>query len=120
VLDFVALKEKISVREAAGKLAEWFGVAERDGPTPASEKKKEESAREDDCSPRVTFNPLLTFSLRVDPAHEYGARRGMSKEIISQFGWGLCLSKGMFANRHVISVAQCLRGAGWLCQQIAG
>jgi hypothetical protein len=44
----------------------------------------------------------VSFQLRADLEHECGKKRGLAQEIFSQFGCGLCLSKGMFAGRYAI------------------
>src|SRR5438105_12370476 len=69
VLDFVAAMEKCSIREAALKLKDWFQVGERGQATPAS--------AADDPAPAGPINPPLSFELRVDHTHEYGASRGL-------------------------------------------
>jgi DNA primase len=106
VLDFVAAMDKVSVREAAVKLQEWFLGGEKKESTPAETDRSKvdpvSSVREDGRPDKQSINPLLFFQLRVDSNHEYGQSRGLSQEIILQFGCGLCLSKGMFANRYVI------------------
>src|SRR5438067_2868124 len=64
VLDFVAAMERCSIREAALRLQEWFGV----GASPARGNVREEELvrKEEGC------NPPLRFALRgVDPSHPY-------------------------------------------------
>lgn len=112
ILDFVAAMEKVSVREAALKLQQWFSLKEGSGPTqeshapPGTEQKKiaQVDVREDGSSVEGVINPPLGFRLRVDPEHNYGPSRGLSKAIISEFGCGLCLSRGSFSGRYVIPV----------------
>jgi DNA primase len=102
VLDLVAAMEKISVRDAALKLQEWFLSEAKKEPTRAEPSGSKVSVREDVASPNENINPPLSFQLRVDFEHEYGKKRGLAQEIISAFGCGLCLSKGMFAKKFVI------------------
>ena len=114
VLDFTAAMEDVSVRDAALKLAEWFGLGQaesRGGDTPeipprrqqrsqGATSKKAETVEEPEEAALI-INPPLGFELRVDPEHEYGRSRGFSKELLEQFGVGYCLSKGMFSGRFV-------------------
>lgn len=114
VLDFVAAMERCSVREAALKLREWFGVGEpiaakrksASGENSAKQKSKSRKATEKkNTSPKdevpAVINPPLTFQLRVDMNHNYGQKRGLTKETLEVFGAGVCVSKGMFAGRFV-------------------
>lgn len=104
VLDFVAAKEEVSVREAALKLKEWFGV-EEGTPHHKEEKAKKNSqpaVTQDKPKEPAVVNPPLSFQLRLDPAHEYGPSRGLTQETLEYFGAGFCLSKGMFAGRFLI------------------
>lgn len=108
VLDFVAAMEDCSVRDAALKLAGWFGIETGNKPgetastkprrsfKPSAEKKPSKS------EPPALVNPPLKFSLKVDPRHGYGLDRGLSPETLEYFGAGLCLSKGTFSGRFVI------------------
>ncbi len=64
------------------------------------EPKAGEREQEQPVEPEV-INPPLGFELRVDPGHEYGQSRGVSREMLEQFGVGFCLSKGTFAGRFV-------------------
>lgn len=106
VLDFVAAMEDCSVRDAALKLAEWFGI-ETDTEAPKSARQKPKKAAKRSIKPSQTkppdvVNPPLSFSLKVDPGHEYGLGRGLSLETLKCFGAGLCLSKGTFSGRFII------------------
>lgn len=48
-------------------------------------------------------NPALTFELKLDPAHPYLAERGLSADVIAQFGLGYC-SRGSMAGRICIPI----------------
>jgi DNA primase len=48
-------------------------------------------------------NPPLTFALKLDPAHPYLAERGLSAEVVEQFGLGYC-SRGVMAARVCIPI----------------
>lgn len=108
VIDFVAAMEGISIREAALKLAGWFGVETgyKAGETPEAKprKKARPDAKQDKpvkTAPPAVVNPPLKFSLRVDPDHQYGLDRGLLPETLEHFGAGLCMSKGTFSGRFV-------------------
>lgn len=107
VLDFVAAMEQCSVRDAALKLRDWFGVGET-GPVksslPATPKVAAAlpQAVGDLHNLPTCINPPLAFQLNVNSAHEYGLSRGLNKETLDYFGAGVCQSRGMFAGRFVI------------------
>ena len=116
VLEFVARKESVSLREAALMLCEWFQLpkgetpagkqnAERRAPPrekqlPQAAKAKADAPPEADDAP----NKPLGFALHdLDPAHRYLAERGLSKEAIAEFGLGYC-QKGSMTGRIVIPI----------------
>jgi len=99
VLDFVAAMEKSSVRDVALKLKDWFQVGESGAGSAAP---VTVAANDPEPVPVGPINPPLSFELRVDHTHEYGASRGLLLETLTYFGAGLCLSKGMFAERFII------------------
>ena len=108
VLDFVAAMEKCSVRDAALKLSDWFALAsdsDKAGASRGASKKKQKrrtKARPAKTEAPGEINPPLGFELRVDPEHEYGAKRGLAPATVENFGAGLCLSKGMFSGRYIV------------------
>ena len=112
VLDFVAKKESISLREAALMLCDWFHLqggkpADKEEPTapkvkqpPKTAKVKIDAPSVDDASP----NKPLGFVLQnLAPAHPYLAVRGLSEATISEFGLGFC-GKGSMTGRVVIPI----------------
>ena len=123
VLDFVAQKEGVTVREAALKLCEWFELPVTERPARASSRER----REDDDSserkrrpkaekPKETAkaaasskdedgpNKPLGFALQhLDTAHPYFAERGLSAETVAEFGLGHC-EKGSMTGRIVIPI----------------
>jgi DNA primase len=101
ILDLVAALEKLSVREAALRLQELFLTGKEKGPTRERATEQKADSRIDILA-KDKINPPLAFQLRIDPGHEYGPSRGLSKETIEYFGCGLCLSRGMFAGRYTI------------------
>ncbi len=116
VLEFVAaMEETDNLREAARKLAEICQTTlaperERSGARKSGgsrrrggrkqEEKKEPPAREREAA---TENKPLTFKLKLNPEHPYGAERGLSPEIIDAFGMGYC-SRGMMAGRWCVPI----------------
>jgi len=48
-------------------------------------------------------NPPLTFELKLDPTHPYLVERGVSAELIAEFGLGYC-SRGSMAGRIAIPI----------------
>lgn len=110
VLDFVALKENCSVKQAAYLLATTFRLAEalqtEQSGELATVAKTEKSSQTKAKSQKIItppsiINPSLSFQLRIDPKHKYGFDRGLTGETVNHFGCGLCLSKGMFGGRYV-------------------
>jgi DNA primase len=98
VLDFVAAMESCNVRDAAVKLHGWFNLeqATNGNPQPTCPAAQAQPAS------TAPINPPLGFQLKVNGEHEYGTKRGLSKETLEEFGAGYCLSKGTFAGRFVI------------------
>ena len=101
ILDYVMQAEGVSVRAAALKLQEWFMVQSEKRRKSAQAPTPQRKSREEKEEALAAINPPLGFKLRVDPGHEYGKKRGVPKEILEQWGVGLCLSKGMFSGRFV-------------------
>jgi len=118
VLDFVALKENVSIQKAALLLCEWFnlqledrtrsnGQARREGPVqerkmPSRTKAVPKQSRtpQDDGKP----NKPLGFELqKIDQAHEYLAERGLEEATVREFGLGFCAS-GSMTGRIVIPI----------------
>jgi DNA primase len=124
VLDFVAKKEKVSIRQAALLLQNWFSVNSKskdDAPAKGEPKVmqpesrapelKEESKPKTEAPPATvpaseskTKNEPLGFALKnVDSAHPYLVERGLTTETITAFGLGMC-SKGSMAGRIIIPI----------------
>ena len=101
VLDFVALKEDISVREAALKIRNWFNL--ETGKDPPQEKEEHASPSADDAE-KDALNQPLTFRLKnLEPDHSYLEARGLTEEAIDYFGLGYC-SRGMMQGRIAIPI----------------
>jgi DNA primase len=102
VLDFVAKKEGMSLRNAALALDEWFELrlAEHAPPeestSPRAAPPKEE--------PVPAENPPLTFTLKtLDPRHESLTPLGFQFSTLESFGAGYC-SKGLLKARLAIPI----------------
>jgi DNA primase len=103
VLDFVAAMEQCTVRDAAIKLADWFGIAEHQTPTGKAAAVTEPAAA--GGGEAKVENKPLTFQLKgVDPVHPYLAERGISKETAEAFGLGYFGGKGSMSGRVVIPI----------------
>jgi DNA primase len=106
VLDFVAVMEKCSVRDAGLKLQQWFGLAVGDDPpVTAATSGRLELTREEVVGEADIKNKPLGFQLKgVDYRHAYLAGRGISPETAEYFGVGFFSGKGSMAGRIVIPI----------------
>jgi DNA primase len=107
-LDFVAVMEGCSIRDAAVKLQDWFGVqsaaeepaaSRPESPKPAAlvSKEKTEGIGEG--------NKPLGFTLQgIDPAHAYLKNRGVNEETARTFGIGYFSGRGSMSGRVVFSI----------------
>lgn len=111
VLDLVAAMEHCSVREAAIKLAEWFGIlacveqhetaVKKFAAADASQVPKEGT----ESGGAKLANKALTFQLKgIDPAHAYLEQRGVERETSELFGCGYFPGKGSMAGRVVFPI----------------
>jgi DNA primase len=97
--------EQCSVRDAALKLQEWFGVRAGESvpespPPPSASLSREEKGEEDEEK-----NKPLTFTLRgIDHSHSYLAERGIKKETAEHFGVGFFSGRGSMSGRVVIPI----------------
>lgn len=115
LLDFVAKLDDGDLRSAAIKIAEICGIAlappgrradkpprepqdghKRPGTKPSSA--PQTRARRAAASTDEPINPPLTFTLKLDPTHPYLAERGLSAEVVNEFGLGYC-SRGVMGGR---------------------
>jgi DNA primase len=95
VLDLVAALERCSLREAARRLEEWFGVGA------AAVRPTGQRVREGERG-----NPPLRFALSgVDAAHPYLAGRGIDQATAEEFGVGYYGGPGLLSGRIVIPIA---------------
>jgi len=98
VLDFVTAMEKCSLREAALKIASWFGLP---AAPPAGPPSQPRTVSQEQQQP----NPPLRFTLQgIDPTHPYVASRGITAETAAAFGIGFYSQPGTMTGRLVIPV----------------
>ncbi len=102
VLDFVSGMENCSMRDAALRLQDWFGL------NPAAPKTRAASAKVDRPPVDLTAteeNPPLSFSLTgIDTHHPYLTERGITAESAEHFGIGFFPRRGFMAGRVVIPI----------------
>lgn len=115
ILDFVSRREGCTIRDAAIRVSEWFGISggtetaqgsnnhntSNHPPTPSKqESRKRDSSRQSDDD----ANKPLGFELsNLDTEHPYLKERGLTADTILRFGLGFC-SKGSMAGRVVIPI----------------
>jgi len=109
VLDFAAVMEKSTVRDAALKLAGWFMVGQtmpRGGQEPkaSSPGSSQEEAKGDPAEPACSENKVLPFALKGVAYCDYLSRRGISEETAATFGVGLFSGRGTMSGRVVIPI----------------
>jgi len=95
ILDFVALMEGCSIRDAALRIQNWSGAAPERFSVPRG-------SRPD---PVASENPPLRFALQyVDSRNPYLASRGVTPATVRTFGLGLYTGKGLLRGRIVIPI----------------
>jgi DNA primase len=95
ILDFVALMEGCSIRDAALRLQDWSGAAPERFIVPRAARPE----------PLASENPPLRFALQyIDAAHPYLVSRGVTQQTIRTFGLGLYTGKGLLRGRIVIPI----------------
>jgi DNA primase len=108
-LDLVATMEGCSIRDAAVKLAEWFGVqsAMRDGADPHSARAigKAKLVSKEKREGETAQNRPLTFTLQgIDHAHPYLEGRGVVEETARMLGIGYFGGRGSMSGRIVFPI----------------
>lgn len=95
ILDFVALMEGCSIRDAALRLQQWSGAAPERFVAP----------RVSRPDPVASDNPPLRFALQyIDATHSYLTSRGVTRDTIRTFGIGFYTGKGLLHGRIVIPI----------------
>lgn len=116
VIGFVAAMEKVSLREAALLIAEWYNLAKKHpsqkkkpsgtvtgkaAKTPPAPQKEIPKSNPPVDSSQEPENKELTFELKnLATDHPFFKKRGILPETISHFGLGFC-SRGMMQDRIV-------------------
>lgn len=111
-LDLAASMEGCSIRDAAIKLAEWFGVPHTLPPhkTPKNETALKQTAQlvsrdKSDGVKEGGSNKPLAFTLqKIDHAHAYLKDRGITEETARNFGIGVFGGRGSMQGRCVIPI----------------
>ena len=99
IVDFVSLKERVGIRDAALLLQDWFKVQ----PKGNANGKPRVVAPSNNANTQEANVPL-TFTLRdLDWAHPYLKQRGLSADTIRTFGIGYCRN-GLLAGLIAIPV----------------
>jgi DNA primase len=106
VLDFVALMESCTIRDAALKLQEWFMIGpSQDQPKQAAPEKRVAEKNEPGSDNDGDANPPLSFTLKgVDTSHPYLASRGITRDTAETFGVGFFPGRGTMSGRVVIPI----------------
>lgn len=106
ILDFVAIMENCSIRDAAMKLDDWFlSSSPPSSPTECQETKKLVAEKSEGAG-EATGNRPLTFSLNgIDATHPYVEDRGISEETAKDFGVGFFPGRGSMSGRVVIPIS---------------
>lgn len=108
ILDFVALVDGCTIREAATIIAadcslENDYIADRSAPT--VENRSSNGRMLTDARQRQETKPNmpLGFTLKLDPSHPYLVERGLRPEVIEHFGLGFC-DRGVMRGRIAIPI----------------
>jgi DNA primase len=100
VLDFVAAMERCSIRDAALRLQQWFGIGVT-GPSQVWRSGGERKLVRE----KEKRNPPLRFALTgVDPGHPYLVSRGIDRATAAEFGIGFYAGPGLMSGRIVIPI----------------
>ena len=102
IFNFVAKKERVSIREAALLIQEWFPGSTEDQAGRVSEAPARLQKRGEPQGELV--NKPLTFELKnLSADHPFFTERGIKPETVAHFGLGYC-EKGMMKGRVVIPI----------------
>ena len=111
ILDFVAVMDGCSIRDAAVRLNNWFPetpvAATALPPVPASSTGSTDKlvAEKKTDTPVGESNRPLTFALKdVDPKHPYVESRGITEKTAREFGLGFFSGRGSMHGRVVIPI----------------
>ena len=106
VLDFVAKKEAIPLREASRRIVEWLALDLDSDPitrsSPSQPTQTESTSQLMDPAEQAGVNKPLKFELQhLDSSHSYLTERGLSAATVETFGLGYC-DRGIMRGRVVI------------------
>ena len=109
VLEFVAAMEKCSIRDAALKLADWFGVqtdsAVQSAPPQVVQSVQTPELVSEEKTENAESNTPLGFQLQgIDHKHPYLAERGVTEAQAREFGIGLFKGRGTMQGKIVIPI----------------
>lgn len=103
IVDFVARKEGLTIREAGLLLQDWF-MAQADHENDDAHAAPDTLSKRNVRPPPKHTNALLGFTLReLDAAHPYLVERGLRPQTIHDFGLGYC-SFGSLRDRIAIPI----------------
>jgi DNA primase len=111
VIDFVAIMDNCSVRDAALKLHDWF-VSTRSTAEPvvgkgshlAEQPEKLVAEKRGEGSDDAGNKPL-SFTLKdIDPTHPYVRQRGLKEETARHFGVGFFPGRGSMSQKCVVPI----------------
>jgi DNA primase len=105
-LDFVATMESCSIREAAEKVAEWFGIVRTSVPTVRGTSNiAPQSVSKQNRDSGADINKPLAFTLQgIEYKHPYLEGRGVNEATARKFGIGYFSGRGSMQNRVVIPI----------------
>lgn len=112
IIDFVAIMERSSIRDAALKLHDWFLSSPSPPAKPpdsvgesAALKPTQLVAEKNSGAESGGVNKPLSFTLKdVDCTHPYVKSRGLSDETAKEFGVGFFPGRGSMSGRVVIPI----------------
>jgi len=101
ILNFVSLMERVTIRDAAILICEWFNLHfDKDDTTPSVKTKPKIQEPDED----EFINPPLKKQLyNLDAKHPYLYERGLTQSAIKHFGIGYC-SNGLMNGRIAIPI----------------
>ena len=106
ILDFVAIMESCSIRDAAQRLEEWFLCSSVPPDAAGCDETKTMVAERGEGIDETTGNKPLTFALSgINSSHSYLQDRGITEETAKHFGVGFFPGRGSMNGRVVIPIA---------------
>ena len=112
VIDFVAIAERCSVRDAALKMRDWFLVSASQASSCVAESSPAEMKKDQPSTLALKqqevageCNKPLAFTLKdVEPTHQYVRERGITADTARHFGIGFFPGRGSMNGRVVIPI----------------